>query len=172
MTAAPFDSRGSAADTVAHFERTWRALRRTRRRQNALFIALFALALAGSVYVGEVRPDKFVTGLPGLFDYIGETLPRIRPSQPLADLSAWYWALGKWLWLLVDTLVMAFLGTLLGAIGAFLLCFPAARNLARSPLLYWLCRRGLEFARTVPELGVALILVCACGLGPLSSRAI
>ncbi|MCZ8099678.1 MAG: phosphonate ABC transporter, permease protein PhnE, partial [Burkholderiales bacterium] len=79
----------------------------------------------------------------------------------------WFWGLGKWLRQLLDTVLIAYLGTLLGAIVAFLLCFAAAANLAVSPARRFVARRFLEFCRTVPEIVFALIFVVAFGLGPV-----
>ena len=62
---------------------------------------------------------------------------------------------------------MAFMGTLLGVLGAFILCFPAARNLTTHGWTSAVCRRLLDLFRTVPELVFALIFVYAFGLGPL-----
>ena len=95
------------------------------------------------------------------------TLPVIRASSVAADLAEWYWGLGRWLLMLLDTLLIAFVGTLGGAAVAFILCFPASRNLAANRVVYFACRRGLEVARTVPELVYALIFVYAFGLGGL-----
>jgi phosphonate transport system permease protein len=66
-----------------------------------------------------------------------------------------------------DTVLIAYLGTLLGAIGAFFLCFAATVNLAVNPAQRFLARRFLEFCRTVPEIVFALIFVVAFGLGPV-----
>jgi phosphonate transport system permease protein len=82
-------------------------------------------------------------------------------------LGEWYWGLGKWLNLLLDTVLIGFLGTLLGVLGASVLCFPASRNLMPRYSAYFLFRRTLEIARAVPELVYALIFVFAFGLGPL-----
>jgi phosphonate transport system permease protein len=82
-------------------------------------------------------------------------------------LGEWYWGLGKWLNLLLDTVLIGFLGTLLGVLGAAVLCFPASRNLMPRYSVYFLFRRTLEIARAVPELVYALIFVFAFGLGPL-----
>jgi phosphonate transport system permease protein len=79
----------------------------------------------------------------------------------------WYWGLGKWSFLLLDTILIAYVGTLLGAILGFVLCFTCARNLVRN---VWICavmRRFLEFGRTVPDIVFALIFVSAFGLGPI-----
>jgi phosphonate transport system permease protein len=73
---------------------------------------------------------------------------------------------GKWLQLLVDTIMLAFVGTLIGTLFAFVLCFPGSRNLIQSYALYFACRRIMEFARAVPELVYAMIFVFSFGLGP------
>jgi phosphonate transport system permease protein len=65
-----------------------------------------------------------------------------------------------------QTLIIAYLGTALGALGAFCWSFAAAGNLVTTPWLRLAARRFLEFCRTVPELAFALIFVVAFGLGP------
>jgi phosphonate transport system permease protein len=156
-----------ANDQVAAFERARRELNRTKRVQTAAWAGLLLLGVAGSVWVSEVHLGKLVGGFPGLVSYIQGTLPVIRAGHFVADVAEWYWGLGRWLSLLLDTLLIAFMGTLFGTVGAFFLCFPASRNLAPHGWLYVTCRRALEVARTVPELVFALIFVYAFGLGPL-----
>src|SRR5262249_55287312 len=152
---------------TAAFARAQRALAHARRAQTAWFGGLFLLAVAGSLWLSEVSLNKVVEGFPGLVAYVAGTLPVIRRASWRADVAEWYWGLGRWLLMLLDTLVIAFMGTLLGATSAFVLGFPVARNLAPNILVYSLCRRCLEVARTVPELVYALMFVYAFGLGPL-----
>ena len=153
-------------DPVAAFEAAQSELRRQRRLTNISFIIAFSLAIAISFYVGEVRIDKILADLPGLFTYIQGTLPDIHPQTAMADIGEWYWAFPQWLVLLFDTIIIAFLGTLLGTVSAFFICFPASRNLIRSTWIYFLSRRLMEIARSVPELVYAMIFVFAFGLGP------
>ena len=82
-------------------------------------------------------------------------------------MGEWYWGLGRWLNLLLDTFCIGFMATLLGTMGALALCFPASRNLMNHFPVYFLSRRLLEIERAVPELVYALIFVFAFGLGPL-----
>ena len=63
--------------------------------------------------------------------------------------------------------LIAYTGTLLGALGGFCLCFLSASNLS-GPRTRWVARRFLEFCRTVPEIVFALIFVLAFGLGPMA----
>jgi len=156
-----------AEDPVARYESRRQEMRQGRRKQEILFAVIFGLAFLISLYVGEVRIDHFIEGLPGLFNYISDTLPPIRPDHIIEDVREWYWAFGKWMGLLFDTIVIAFLGTLLGTLGALVFCFPASRNLMNNATVYFVSRRITEFARAVPELVYALIFVFAFGLGPL-----
>ena len=92
----------------------------------------------------------------------------MRDSFVIFDIPGWFWGLGKWLKLLADTLLIAYVATVLGALFGFLLCFLAAGNLGVSTPLRFAVRRFLEFCRTVPELVFALIFVLAFGLGPMA----
>ena len=154
-------------DTVVAFERAWRQLIRAKRLKSATCGAMFLLAVAASAYVSEVSVTHLAEGLPGLVAYIAGTLPSLRPDSFVADIAEWYWGIGRWLSLLLDTILIAFMGTLLGTAGALALCFPAAHNVTTYGWLYFVCRRFLEIARTVPDLVYALIFVYAFGLGPL-----
>ncbi len=149
------------------FERAEKALRRSRQRRTALFGLAFLLAVATSCHLGEVSISQFIDGLPGLSSYVRDTMPSIHWHTMPADMKSWYWGLDKWLSLLWDTLIMAFLGTLIGSVGAFVICFPASRNLMENYPVYFLCRRLMELARGVPDLVYALIFVFSFGLGPL-----
>ncbi|RYE74641.1 MAG: ABC transporter permease subunit, partial [Hyphomicrobiales bacterium] len=128
-----------------------------------VFIACVVLAGIGS----EVDIAKFAANAWRFPKYILETIPTLRIATFGADLKEWYWGLNGWLKLLWQTLLIAYVGTVLGAVGGFLLCFAAASNLGRLPWLRWVTRRFLEFCRTVPEIVFALIFVIAFGLGPL-----
>lgn len=151
---------------VAAYEAANAELQRQRRAGNFLSAALFLIVTAISLYVGEVRIDVILADLPGLFRYVHDTLPVIHADSAVSDIRAWYWAFPVWLGLLLDTLVIAFVGTSLGVAGAFLLCFPGSRNLVRNTWIYLVSRRIMELARSVPELVYAMIFVFAFGLGP------
>ena len=148
-------------------ELAWQARGRRRRRDTAISGAIFIAVFGCALVVSEVSPTRLAEGVPGMLGYVRGTLPVLRPQSLLADVAEWYWGLGQWLVLLGDTLLMAFMGTVLGAVAAVLLSFAASRTLVRSRSIYFLSRRGLEIARTVPELVYALIFVYAFGLGPL-----
>ncbi|MGD8342536.1 MAG: phosphonate ABC transporter, permease protein PhnE [Desulfobacterales bacterium] len=141
-------------------------LKRAKNTRAFIFVAIFILALWGSAYVGEVDIAEFIEGLPGFFNYFQQTLPKIDAQTFQHDISDWYWGIDKWLLFLWDTVLIAFLATLFGFISAFMLCFAASRNLNKNDWTYFVCRRIMEIARSVPELVYALIFVFSFGIGP------
>ena len=67
-----------------------------------------------------------------------------------------------------ETIAMAFIGTLLGAVLAFPLSFLASKNMTRSRPLQFGTRRFADLLRSFDYLIWALIFVRAIGLGPLA----
>lgn len=138
-----------------------------KRRRFAIGMGLFLAAVLLSAWMGEVALDKFAQNVWRFFAYFASTIPKLTLATLGADLAEWFWGLKRWLRMLGDTILIAYIGTLTGAIGGFCLCFLASANLVRSRALVFVARRTLEFCRTVPEIVFALIFVLAYGLGPL-----
>jgi phosphonate transport system permease protein len=155
-------------ERLASFEDRYRQQQFTRRNWTLLYGALFAAALVGSVAVSDFSIPGLIKGLPMAWNYIAGTLPTLTLENLGADLADWYWGLRFWTRLLVETILMGFVGTVLGGVLALVLCFPASRNLVERSGIYFAARRTLEFCRTVPELVFALIFVFAFGLGPFA----
>ena len=151
----------SGAAALPSFEAERRRRARRRRQASLRWGLAFVVALGLSVVVSEFSPVRLVMGLPGVTSYLAGTLPTLRPSHLAGDLAEWYWGLGRWLLLLLDTVVIAFVGTLLGMAGALALCFHGSSAMARGRASYHLSRRVFDVARTVPELVYALMFVYA-----------
>jgi phosphonate transport system permease protein len=100
-------------------------------------------------------------------NYFGRIFTLDDGKPVLADPLEWYWGFFKWSKLLGETLLVAYTGTILGAVIGFFICFAAASNLV-GPKTRWVARRFLEFCRTVPGIVFALIFVLAFGLGPMA----
>lgn len=66
----------------------------------------------------------------------------------------------------LETLAMAFLGSVLGLLFALPISFFAAKNTAPSSFFFHIFRVGLSFVRSIPEIVSGLILLTALGLGP------
>ena len=138
-----------------------------RRRQLLLGIALGALALAASAVCAEVDPAMFGAKLGNFSSYFDRLLTLDTGARVWTDPAEWFWGLHRWLRLLGETLLIAYVGTLSGAALAFVACFGACLNLVSSALLRMAVRRLLELLRTVPDIVFAMIFVVAFGLGPL-----
>jgi phosphonate transport system permease protein len=143
-----------------------------KRRRFMMAAAGLAVLVVLAGWMAEIRLDVFFSNIHKFPNYIGRLF--VLDSGPMAgrfvllDVPAWFWGIGKWLRLMADTLLIAYVATFLGAIFAFLACFLAAGNLGVSRPVSFAVRRFLEFCRTVPDLVFALIFVMAFGLGPIA----
>jgi phosphonate transport system permease protein len=138
-----------------------------RRRSLAVLATLAALVyLAG--WFGEVDVVTLARHLSALTSYYSRIVPPLTFANLPDDIAGWYWNIGGWLKLLFDTVLIAYLATLVGTIGSGVLAFTVAANLAPNSTLRWCMKRLFEFCRTVPDLVFALMFVAAFGLGPLA----
>jgi phosphonate transport system permease protein len=144
-----------------------RDIARRRRRSLAVLGVLAALAIVAGRY-GEVDLRNLFHHLTGLTSYFGRIMPKLRADHLTGDVADWYWNALGWLKLLFDTIMIAYLATLAGTVGAGLLACLAAENLAPNGGVRWGVKRLFEFCRTVPDLVFALLFVSAFGLGPLA----
>ena len=139
-----------------------------RRRQSLLVLGILAILIAIAGRFGEVDVNYLFQHISNFTSYFGRIVPKLGIAHFDADVADWYWNFTGWLKLLLDTVLIAYLGTLIGASGAFTIAFFAAANLAPSNVLRWSIKRIFEFCRTVPDLVFALMFVSAFGLGPLA----
>ena len=155
------------AEQIAPLARLYDEAVAARRRHSLIAAGVVAVCIALSCWWGEVKPAVFAANAFRLGDYFWNILPTLRLGQLGTDLAEWYWNLDGWLKLLADTILIAYLGTVFGVIGALALCFLASANLTRNTTVRFAARRLLEFCRTVPEIVFALLFVVAFGLGPM-----
>jgi phosphonate transport system permease protein len=154
-------------EQLERLQAAYRAAVAAKRLRTALGMAVLIAAISLAGIAGEVDLRKFLGNIDRLPSYIWSLAPTLTWRNLSGDLAEWFWNLKDWLRLLVDTLLIAYLGTLLGAVGGFLLCFFATANLGTSAWGRIASRRYLEFCRTVPEIVFALLFVVAFGLGPM-----
>ena len=138
-----------------------------KQRQLALGFALAAAALLISAITAEVQPVTLWNKIGNFTSYFDRLLKLDSGARVWTDPQEWFWGLARWSRLLGETLLIAYVATLSGAIWAFVSAAPASRNLMRLVPVRFLVRRCLEFCRTVPDIVFALIFVAAFGLGAL-----
>jgi phosphonate transport system permease protein len=129
--------------------------------------AILLVAVAVSSHVAEIDPITVWRKIGGLTSYLDRIATLDSGARVWTDPVEWFWGLKRWSRLLGETLLMGYVGTLMGATAAFVLCFPASRTTCRSPWIRFAALRLLEFCRTVPTVVFALVFVVAFGLGPL-----
>jgi phosphonate transport system permease protein len=155
-------------DSAARFEEEYAAFRRKKTIYNTLFWGVFLACVIVAGITAKFDVVTLLKGLPRTTEFLVKMIPPIQLSTFGADIAEWYWGIDKWLISLLNTLLMAYLATVLGTIIGGALSFLAARNLAPNYLIYWTIRRTLEVARTVPDIVWALLFVMAFGIGPLA----
>ncbi|RXJ02463.1 phosphonate ABC transporter, permease protein PhnE [Anaerobacillus alkaliphilus] len=98
------------------------------------------LKIASNIFKGLLNPDLNL-----LFNFSTQSVP----------------------YLLVETVAIAFLGTIVGAILAIPLAFLAATNIVPRPVS-WVTRLLLIFIRTIPALVYGLMFIRVTGPGPFA----
>ncbi|SNB78213.1 phosphonate transport system permease protein [Arboricoccus pini] len=164
----------TSSQSLSLFERQLKAQRRDKRLSTLVSLGLFLIVLAWSIEVSGFAPSVLLAGLPRFGEYIHLTLPTLSLENLLANTDTkgsipyWFFNFRHYVVLLFQTINMAILATLVSFVLGAALSFPASRNLAPNRLTYLLARRGLEIARSVPDLVWALLFVWAFGIGPLA----
>ena len=139
-----------------------------KRLRLTLATAVFFAALVIAAIGAEVNLRTFFTYFGNFVSYFDRILTLENGARVWTDVGEWFWGWRKWLWMLGETILISYVGTLFGAILGFSLNFFAAENTSPAPWLRFAVRRVLEFARTVPGIVFALIFVIAFGLGPMA----
>ena len=158
--------------SVEQLAKSYAAEVASKRKRFLLGAAVFAVLVLVAGWIAEIDLPLFFQNIHKFPNYIGRIF--LLDSGPMAghlvllDVRGWFWGLGKWLRLLADTLLIAYVATVLGAVFGFIACFFATGNLGASRPVAFITRRYLEFCRTVPDLVFALIFVMAFGLGPIA----
>ena len=138
-----------------------------KRRQLWLGLLVLGVCVLLSGHITEISFSKFFDNIGAFTSYIVRIVHLENGQSVLSNPAEWFWGWKKWLRLMGETLLIAYVGTMMGGLCAFACSFLASRNMAVSKLSCFVTRRCLEFSRTVPEIVFALIFVIAFGLGPV-----
>ena len=131
-------------------------------KQRAITISVVAL-LVGLYILGlstlGFEPARLADGFKNFMWIVGLMLP---PNPSTLDIALVF------LKGLVETLSMAFLGTICAALLALPFGFLAASNIVKNPVIHSLARRFLDIIRGIDTLIWALIWIGVVGLGPFA----
>jgi len=137
-------------------------VRRKRMYGGILLVIFVALMASGWMLAEERNAGSFWPGLPQVFDFPAEVLSEAWEKRAL--LPGLFW---DHIPALIETLNIAAVATLLGALAAVSLSLLATRGLARWPRLIPVFRRTMDALRAIPEIVIALVLIYILGGGPV-----
>jgi phosphonate transport system permease protein len=153
---------------LAPLEADYAKARSAKRFAALLVLVGLAVAIFGAGRVSEVDLGKLWDHRGELGDYVNRAFTLDTGRGVWSNPVEWFWNLKGWLVLLLETIVMSYVGTALGLLVGLPLCFAASANLSPNGWVRGIAKRLLELLRTVPDLVFALIFVEAFGLGPLA----
>lgn len=139
------------------------ALVQRRRLYGGLTLLIFlVLMVSGFVVADDRNAGGFWNGLSQLGDFPAMVLSEAwdkrgeLPGHMLTFFPA-----------LLETINIAAVSTLVGAIGGLILSLLSTRGMARWPRLIPLFRRIMDIMRAIPEIVIALVLIFVLGGGPV-----
>ena len=139
------------------------ALTHRKRLYSGILLSIFvALMVSGFVLADDRNAGGFWSGLHRVFDFPEAVIAEA--SQKLSELPG---HMVRYFPALVETLNIAAVSTLIGALGGAVLSMLSTRGLARWPRLIPLFRRVMDVMRAVPEIVIALVLIFVLGGGPV-----
>lgn len=154
--------RGRRPDLNNPHEAYLEMVRRKRMYGGILLVFFIALMASGWMLADERNAGGFWQGLPQIFEFPGEVLAEA--IQKIANIPGIFW---EHLPSLIETINIAAVSTLIGAMLAVVLSLLATRGLARWPRLIPVFRRMMDAFRAIPEIVIALVLIYILGGGPV-----
>lgn len=139
------------------------ALVSRRRLYSGILLAIFfALMVSGFNLAGSRNGGNFWQGIPHFFDLPAEML-----GEAFSKLDEMPGHFAKFFPALLETVNIAAVATLVGALVAVVLSLFCTRGLAAYPRLIGVFRRITDIMRAIPEIVIALILIFILGGGPV-----
>ncbi|MEM1410442.1 MAG: phosphonate ABC transporter, permease protein PhnE [Pseudomonadota bacterium] len=154
---------GAAPQSVGTIQSDYMAQVQRRRLYSGLTLLIFVLLMvSGFNVVDDRNAGGFWDGLSQIGDYPADVL-----SEAWAQRAELPGLILKYFPALVETINIAAVSTLIGAIGGLFLSLLGTRGLAKWPRLIPLFRRISDIMRAVPEIVIALVLIFVLGGGPV-----
>ena len=139
------------------------AMVRRKQMYGGILVVLFVVLMAAGFRTAEDRnAGDFLSGLHQLGAFPSEVISEAWTNR--AYLPGYFI---QFLPSLIETINIAAVSTLVGALLAALLAVLSTRGLARWPRLAPLFRRMMDIMRAIPEIVIALVLIYILGGGPV-----
>jgi phosphonate transport system permease protein len=136
---------------------------RRKRMYGGIILVLFvAFMVSGWMLADDRNAGGFWEGLHQVLDFPAEVFAEAWIK--LANLPGIF---VQHIPALIETLNIAAVATLIGALAAMALSLLATRGLARWPRLIPVFRRTMDALRAIPEIVIALVLIYVLGGGPV-----
>lgn len=136
---------------------------RRKRMYGGILLVLFVAVMASGFRIAEDRnAGGFWNGLTQLDDFPAEVISEAWANR--ANIPALFF---EFLPSLIETVNIAAVSTLLGALLGAVFALLSTRGLARWPRLTPVFRRSLDAMRAIPEIVIALMLIFVLGGGPI-----
>lgn len=136
---------------------------RRKRMYSGLLIVLFIALLAAGFNLADSRnAGGFWSGLSRVFDFPAELV-----SEAMQKSAALPGHLVRYMPAMIETINIAAVSTLIGALAATMLSLLSTRGFARWPRLIGPFRRLMDVMRALPEIVIALMLIFILGGGPV-----
>ncbi|RPF98950.1 MAG: phosphonate ABC transporter, permease protein PhnE [Proteobacteria bacterium TMED51] len=148
---------------TASYRSDYIRLTHLRRLYSGVLVLVLVLLFFGGFYTADSRnAGGFFDGLDSFFDFPAEVL-----GEAWSEIDGLPTLLWKYLPSLIETVNIAAVATLIGAIIGLLLSLFSTRGLAFWPMGIPLFRRSMDIMRAVPEIVIALVLIFIMGAGPI-----
>ncbi|MBD3665733.1 phosphonate ABC transporter, permease protein PhnE [Sulfitobacter aestuariivivens] len=156
-------SLSGASQSVNGIQSSYMAQVQRRRLYGGLTLLIFIVLMVSGFNIADNRnAGGFWDGLHQIGDYPADVLSEAWEKR--ADLPG---LIAKYFPALIETINIAAVSTLIGAIGGLFLSLLGTRGLAKWPRLIPLFRRISDVMRAVPEIVIALVLIFVLGGGPV-----
>ena len=148
---------------TASYKSDYIRLTHLRRLYSGILALVLILLFFGGFYTADSRnAGGFFDGLDKLFDFPAEVL-----GEAWSEIGGLPTLLWQYMPSLVETINIAAVATLIGAIIGLLLSLFSTRGLAFWPAGIPLFRRSMDIMRAMPEIVIALVLIFIMGAGPI-----
>jgi phosphonate transport system permease protein len=149
--------------TLPEIQRSYLAQVQRRRLYSGIMLLFFVVLMVTGFNLAESRNGgSFWGGIDNFFDYPAEVVAEA--AGKLDELPGHF---VNFFPALVETVNIAAVSTLIGALLAIVLSLLSTRGLARFPRLIPVFRRIMDISRAIPEIVIALILIFILGGGPV-----